>query len=185
MICEAYWLSEDGRRVPALGGVDGAPKAETGEERGRLISLAAARKSHFGYSEEFNGYLLRNLQEIPHFVGKVWPAWKRSYSTEERENVANIRSGITELKLAAKAKLREDRKLDFQWVLNTGKLNLNEEMTRMLMDGDGVPALIPELGIVKLSSDSRELLSRWEELESENPQGFEPYQLFSLFPGGK
>tara|TARA_B100000212_G_scaffold294253_1_gene236875 strand:+ start:10237 stop:12732 length:2496 start_codon:yes stop_codon:yes gene_type:complete len=186
LICEAYWLSEDGRRVPALGGVDGAPKAETGEERGRLISLAArARKSHFVYSEEFNGYLLQNLQEIPYFVGEVWPVWKRSYLTEERENVAHIRSGMTELKLAAKAKLREDRKLDLQWFLNTGKLNLDEEMTRMLMDGDGVPTLIPELGIVKLSSDSRELLSRWEDLESENPQGFEPYQLYSLFPEQK
>ncbi len=186
LICEAYWLTDDGRRTPALGGVDGAPKAETADERGRLISLAArARKSHFAYSEEFNGYLLRNLNEIPFFVGKVWPVWKRSFSTEERENVSNIRNGITELKVAAKAKLREDRKLDLQWVLNTGKLNLTEEMTRMLMESDGVPALIPELGIVKLSGESRELLDRWEDLETENPQGFEPYQLFSLFPDEK
>ncbi len=186
LICEAYWLIDDGRRTPAFGGAEGAPNAETADERGRLISLAArARKSHFVYSEEFNGYLLRNLNEIPFFVGKVWPAWKRSFSTEERENVSNIRNGITELKVAAKAKLREDRKLDLQWVLNTGKLNLTEEMTRMLMKSDGVPSLIPELGIVKLSGDSRELLERWEDLESENPQGFEPYQLFSLFPDEK
>lgn len=186
LICEAYWLSEDGGKVPALGGAEGAPKAETGEERGRLISLAArARKSHFVYSEELNGYLLKHLQEIPFFVGKVWPVWKRSYSTEERENVANIRDGLTELKLSAKAKLGKNGKLDLKWVLNTGKLNLSEEMARALMDRDGVPALIPELGIVKLSRDSRELLDRWEDLDAENPNGFEPYQLFSLFPDEK
>lgn len=186
LICEAYWVSEDGRMAPALGGKEGAPKAETAEERGRLISLAArARKSHFDYSEEFNGYLLRNLQEIPFFVGKVWPVWKRSYSTEERENVANIKEGITELKLEAKAKLEENRKLDLKWVLNAGKLNLSEEMASALMNGSGAPALIPELGIVNLSPASRELLERWEDLESENAQGLEPYQLFTLFPDGK
>jgi len=186
LICEAYWLSEDGRMAPALGGEEGAPKAETAEERGRLISLAArARKSHFVYSEEFNGYLLRNLQEIPFFVGKVWPVWKRSYSTEERENVANIKEGITELKLGAKARLGKDRKLDLKWVLNAGRLNLSEEMANALMNGSGAPALIPELGIVNLSPESRDLLDRWEDLESANAQGFEPYQLFTLFPDGK
>ena len=51
LICEAYWLLEDGSRKPALGGSKGAPRAETVEERERLITLAArARKSHFTYS---------------------------------------------------------------------------------------------------------------------------------------
>ncbi len=185
LICEAYWLTEGGGRVPALGGADGAPEAESGEERGRLISLAAkARKSHFVYSEEFNGYLLRHLQEIPFFVSKVWPNWKQSYSTEERENVANIQEGFQELTLGAKARLNSKGKLEVKWKLDTGKLSLSEELARSLVERSDSPTLIPELGIVKLSHESRELLNRWEEMETKRSSGFERYQLFSLFPDG-
>lgn len=186
LICEAYWLSEDGKKAPALGGVDGDPKAESADERGRLISLAArARKSHFVYSEEFNGYLLRHLTEVPHFVGKVWPSWKESYSTEERDNVSNIRDGLTELTLGAKANLDNKGRLNVEWKLDAGSLTLSEELARSLLNHSESPALIPELGIVTLSQESRELLDRWEDLKAENPNGFQPYQLFSLFPEGK
>lgn len=186
LICEAYWLLEDGSKTPALGGIEGVPRAETGEERQRLITLAArARKSHFTYSAEFNGYLLESLQEIPFFVGKVWPTWKRSFSTEERDNVANIRDGFTELSLAAKAKLNEQGSLDVKWVLNTGQMDLSDEMARVLLGRRDAPTLIPELGIVKLSQASRELMERWDELEEPDTTGFQPYQLFSLFPDGK
>jgi len=186
LICEAYWLLEDGSRKPALGGSKGAPRAETVEERERLITLAArARKSHFTYSEQFNGYVLKHLQQIPFFVSKVWPTWKGSFSTEERDNVANIREGFTELTLNAKATLNSEGTLDVKWVLNTGQMDLSDEMARVLLGRRDVPALIPELGIVKLSQASRDLMKRWDELEEPDAAGFEPYQLFSLFPDGK
>jgi superfamily II DNA or RNA helicase len=186
LICEAYWLRKDGTKTPALGGTEGAPRAETVEERERLITLAArARKSHFIYSEQFNGYLLKHLQQIPFFVSKVWPTWKRSFSTEERDNVANIRAGFTELTLNAKASLNSKGTLDVKWVLNAGQMDLSDEMARVLLGRRDVPALIPELGIVKLSQASRDLMNNWEELEGADAVGFQPYQLFSLFPDGK
>lgn len=186
LICEAYWISEDGSRTPALGGKDGAPKAETAEERGRLITLAArARKSHFTYSERFNGYVLAQLQEIPFFIAKVWPAWKRSFSTEEREYVANIKDGFTELTIGAKAKIGNRGGLELSWSVNAGQVSLSQEMARALMDRSDSPALIPELGIVKLSRESQDTMKRWQELEEPGRNGLEPYQLFSLFPDGQ
>ncbi|OUW16179.1 MAG: hypothetical protein CBD18_07485 [Opitutales bacterium TMED158] len=186
LICEAYWLSEDGSLSPALGGANGAPKAESAEERGRLITLAArARKSHFTYSEHLNGYVLSQLQEIPFFLGKVWPTWQRSFSTEERENVANIKDGFTELNLEARAKLGKKGRLEVKWSVGAGHVSLSDEMARALLDRRDSPALIPELGIVALSLESKETMRRWEELEETEGDGLRPYQLFSLFPDGK
>ncbi|MEM9159524.1 MAG: DEAD/DEAH box helicase [Verrucomicrobiota bacterium] len=186
LICEAYWLTEDGVRSPALRVEDGTPNAEDGEERGRLITLAArARKSHFKYSPEFNGYLLENLHEIPFFIHKVWPTWKKAFSTEEREYVANIKENFTELKVSAKAGMTAKGGLNVQWVVNSGGSVLSEELAHQLMNGAASPLLIPEYGIVKLSAESRKTLGKWEEMVEEN-QGmeFQPYQLFSLFPDG-
>lgn len=186
LICEAYWLSEDGKKEPALSVAEGAPMARTAEERGRLISLAArAHKSHFTYSQEFNGYLLTRLHEIPFFVQNVWPGWKRLYSTEERDNVSNIRDGFKELKLEAKAKLEPNGRLGLSWSLGSGGLSLSDELARNLVGNADSHTLIPEIGIVTLSGDSKELLKRWEELEPQEDDGFKPYQLFSLFPDGK
>ncbi len=186
LICEAYWLSEDGKKEPALSVAEGAPMARTAEERGRLISLAArAHKSHFTYSQEFNGYLLTRLQEIPFFVQNVWPGWKRLYSTEERDNVSNIRDGFKELKLQAKANLEPSGSLGLSWSLGSNGLSLSDELARNLVGNADSHTLIPEIGIVTLSGDSKELLERWEELEPQEEEGFKPYQLFSLFPDGK
>ena len=184
LICETYWLSDEGVREPALSVAEGAPMAKTAEERGRLISLAArAHKSHFTYSQEFNGYLLTRLQEIPFFVQNVWPGWKRLYSTEERDNVSNIRDGFKELKLEAKANLEKGGRLALRWSLGSGGLSLSDELARNLVEN--ADSLIPEIGIVTLSGDSKELLQRWEELEPQDDDSFKPYQLFSLFPDGK
>jgi SNF2 family DNA or RNA helicase len=186
LICEAYWLSDEGSREPALSVAEGAPMAKTADERGRLISLAArAHKSHFTYSQEFNGYLLTRLQEIPFFIQNVWPGWKRLYSTEERENVSNIRDGFKELNVQAKAKLESGGRLALGWSLGSGSLSLSDELARNLVDSADSHTLIPEIGIVTLSSDSKELLKRWEALEPQEDDTFKPYQLFSLFPDGK
>ena len=186
LICEAYWLSDEGAREPALGVAKGAPMAKTAEERGRLISLAArAHKSNFTYSQEFNGYLLTRLQEIPFFVQNVWPGWKRLYSTEERDNVSNIRDGFKDLKLQARANLDSDGRLSLGWSLGSGGLSFSDELARNLVENADSHTLIPEIGIVTLSEDSKELLKRWEELEPQDDDSFKPYQLFSLFPDGK
>ena len=157
--------------------------AKTAEERGRLISLAArAHKSHFTYSQEFNGYLLTRLQEIPFFVQNVWPGWKRLYSTEERDNVSNIRDGFKELKLEAKANLEKGGRLALRWSLGSGGLSLSDELARNLVENADSHTLIPEIGIVTLSGDSKELLQRWEELEPQDDDSFKPYQLFPFSP---
>ena len=186
LICEAYWLSGEGVREPALSVAEGAPMAKTAEERERLISLAArAHKSHFTYSQEFNGYLLARLQEIPFFVQNVWPGWKRLYSTEERYNVSNIRDGHKELNLEAKANLEKSGRLALRWSLESGGLSLSDELARSLVENADSHTLIPEIGIVTLSEDSKKSLQRWGELEPQEDDSFKPYQLFSLFPDGK
>lgn len=184
LICEAYWISEDGIRNPALRIDTGAPNAETADERGRLIALATkARKSHFKYSAEFNGYLLESLHEIPFFIHQVWPVWKKVFSWEERENVANIRETVTMLKVQANVDISDTGKLDLDWVFRSGQGFLGEEATAQLLASDGKASLIPELGIVQIDAESRTLIEQWKQKEeSEENVEMEPYHLFSLFP---
>lgn len=184
LICEAYWVSEDGIRNPALRADTGAPNAETGEERGKLIALATkARKSHFKYSAEFNGYLLESLSEIPFFIHRVWPTWKEGFSWEERDNVVNIRETATMLKAHAHVDVNEMGNLDLDWVFRSGQGMLNAEDTARLLASGGKPTLVPELGIVQVDQESRNLMEEWKQKEeSEDVVQLEPYHLFSLFP---
>lgn len=186
LICEAYWLSEDGTRVSALSKEDGAPRANNSEERGRLIMLAArARKSHFVYSPEFGGYLLENLREVVFFIQSVWPGWKQRFSTEERENVKHIQQGVVELKLKPKASRAEAGGLDIQWVFDSGAKLLDSGLADELLARGEEPMLVPELGVVKLSEDSQRALSSWKEIEPEASGAGQLYQLFSLFGEGE
>ncbi len=183
VICEAYWIDSDEKHVPALRIDTGAPNAENGTERGRLITLAArARKSHFSYSAEFNGYLLVSLNEISHFIHKVWPVWKKSFSTEDRPNIANVAIGFTKVDLKAEAKLNDKGKLDLEWVMSSGDKMLDREDAALVLAGAGVPVLLPKVGIVRLDNQSQMLIDEWKRIE-EDAEGaeLEPYQLFSLF----
>ncbi len=182
LICEAYWLAEDGSRVSALSPEDGSPRANTSEERGRLIMLAArSRKSRFRYASEFGAYLLENLREVVHFVQNVWPDWERRFSTEEGENVKRLKQGVVELQVGAKASRNAVGGLDVQWVFDSGRRMLDSEIALSLMDGEQDTALIPELGVVKLSDESKRLLDSWRESETEVGGAGQLYQLFSIF----
>jgi len=188
LICEAYWIGEDGKRCPALGGSDDVSGARNAAERGRLISLAArARKSHFVFSEKFNGYVLQNLHEIPFFVSNIWPVWRKEFSTEERAPIGKIGPNSIELELQATARIDGSGALDLRWLLNAGKHLVSPEDLEKLTSSTGAAALMPEVGIVKLSTASLELINRWKALSEESlaKGGFKPYQLFSLFPDGK
>lgn len=185
LICEAYWLDEDGSRAPALSHKDGSPRANNSEERGRLIVLAArARKANFQFSSDFNGYLLEDLREVAFFIQNVWPTWRKWFSTEERANVRHIQKGIREIQLGAKAGRRRSGSLDIQWVFDSGRRILDADLAEKLMERQDEPILVPELGIVKLSSDSRQILGAWQDLESESGGAVEPYHIFSLFGEG-
>lgn len=182
LICEAFWIDEDGSRVSALSHEDGSPRANTTDERGRLIVLAArARKSHFDFSPEFGGYLLENAREIVFFIQNVWPSWKRWFSTQERENIQHIKQGITEIHLGAKVGTDRKGKLDVRWVFDSGRKALELDVARDLLRRDNDPALVPELGIVKLAEESKRLLHSWEGDGQEGDGRGEFYNLFSLF----
>ncbi len=186
LICEAYWLSEDGTRVSALSKEDGSPRANNSEERGRLIMLAArARKSHFVYSPEFGGYLLENLREVVFFIQTVWPTWKSRFSTEERENVKHIQRGVVEIKLKPQARRTQTGGLDIQWVFDSGAKLLDSGLADELLARNEEPMLVPELGVVKLSEESHRALSAWKEVEPDASGSGQLYQLFSLFGEGE
>lgn len=186
LICEAYWLSKDGKRVSALSREDGAPRANSSEERGLLIMLAArARKSHFGYSPEFGGYLLENLREVVFFIQSVWPTWKRRFSTEERENVKHIQQGVVEIAVKPQASRSDGGGLDIQWVFDSGSKLLDSGLADELLARGDEPILVPELGVVKLSEGSHRALSSWKEIESDSSGEGQLYQLFSLFGEGE
>lgn len=182
LICEAYWIGEDGERVSALSKEDGSPRANNSEERGRLIMLAArARKSHFRYSPEFGGYLLENLREIVFFIQSVWPSWKARFSTEERENVKHIQKGVVEIKLTARAQAGRSGGLEVQWLFDEGSRLLETSLAEELLAREDDAMLVPELGVVKLSDESRRVLNAWQEVEPEQGGTGHLYQLFSLF----
>lgn len=186
LICEAYWLSADGSRVSALSKEDGAPRANNSAERGRLIMLAArARKSHFGYSPEFGGYLLENLREVVYFIQSVWPTWKARFSTEERENVKHIQQGVVEIKLKPRASRATSGGLDIQWVFDSGSKFLESGLADELLSRGDEPMLVPELGVVRLSEESHQALEAWKEIESDASGSGQLYQLFSLFGQGE
>ncbi len=182
LICEAYWLSDDGTRVSALSKKDGAPRANNSDERGRLIMLAArARKSHFGYSPEFGGYLLENLREVVFFIQTIWPTWKARFSTEERENVKHLQQGVVEIKLKPQASRAQSGGLDIQWVFDSGAKLLDSGLADELLAANDEPMLVPELGVIKLTEESHQALTAWREVEADASGAGQLYQLFSLF----
>jgi len=183
----AYWLAEDGSRTPAVG-KGSTNGAENAEERGRLIVLAArARKAHFVYDEALEAYALRHAREIPHFASRVWPQWKKDFSTEEDETIALIGEREREVELSAEAALDERGGLDLKWVFGSGRSLLSEEEAALLADAGPEPVLLPRRGLVTLSPRARGLLRQWRELSGGNgrPGRLAPYQLFSLFPEGE
>ncbi len=185
LVCQAYWLSDRDERTPALRDGDGSPRARNSVERERLITLAAlARKSHFEYCADFNGYLLENLAEIPFFIHKVWPSWKKSFSTEEHENISRVQESVTALDVRARATLGEGGKLDLQWIFDSGRGLLSPEDQELLLKNNGSPILAPEHGIIRLSSASRQLIADWDHTGKSSGENSERqlYQLFSLFP---
>jgi SNF2 family DNA or RNA helicase len=194
---QAQWLETDRKtRVPALG--PGAHAAGNGHvssaERAKLIGLAAyARKAHFQYDHDTGVYLLESLVEIPNFLRTTLPAWKRIFTVELDEKAANLLKGTRSIEIEAVAEgdaaaaggrgAGNETALNLRWIFRAGERMLTDGEVASLLKRGGQPVILPNLGIVSLSTERWDSYCSWQKNISESAEGesVPPYLIFSLF----
>jgi len=188
---QAYWVAADKKtRHAALGpgahaGSNGNGHVSTGE-RAKLIGLAAyARKAHFQYNQDTGVYLMESLVEIPNFLKVTLPLWKRVFSIELDDKTANLLKGTRSIEIEAVAERASgDAGLNLRWIFRAGERMLTDGEVASLLRRGGQPVILPNLGIVALSSEKWESYSSWRRNIEETQEGgaaLLQYLVFSLF----
>jgi superfamily II DNA or RNA helicase len=188
---QAFWIEPDKKtRQPALGpdahsSNNGNGHVSSGE-RAKLIGLAAyARKAHFQYSQDTGVYLMESLVEIPNFLKVTLPLWKRLFSIELDDKTANLLKGTRSIEIEAVAeRASNDAGLNLRWIFRAGERMLTDGEVSALLKRGGQPVILPNLGIVALSTEKWESYTSWSKNIEETQEGgtaqFQ-YLVFSLF----
>jgi superfamily II DNA or RNA helicase len=193
---QAFWIEPDGKaRQPALGlaaHVGGNGHISSGE-RAKLIGLAAyARKAHFQYDQETGAYLLESLVEIPNFLKTTLPAWRKIFAVELDERAAKLLKGTRTIEIEAVAERApggasngrsDEAALNLRWIFRSGERLLTDSEVSTLLKRGGEPVILPNLGIVSLTSERWASYCAWQKNIAETPDGgaLQPYIIFSLF----
>ncbi|MGD1031490.1 MAG: DEAD/DEAH box helicase [Opitutaceae bacterium] len=192
---QAFWNDHDGKgRQPALGlaaHAGGNGHISSGE-RAKLIGLAAyARKAHFQYDQETGAYLLESLVEIPNFLKTTLPAWRRIFAVELDERAAKLLKGTRAIEIEAVAERAsggsnapaDGAALNLRWIFRSGERLLTDSEVSTLLKRGGEPVILPNLGIVSLTSERWASYCAWQKNIAETPDGgaLPPYIVFSLF----
>src|SRR5277367_4217111 len=188
---QAHWVEADRKtRNPALGpsahaGSNGNGHVSSGE-RAKLIGLAAyARKAHFQYNQDTGAYLMESLVEIPNFLKVTLPLWKRVFSIELDDKTAHLLKGTRSIEIEAVAERAVgDAGLNLRWIFRAGERMLTDGEVSALLRRGGQPVILPNLGIVALSSEKWESYSSWRRNIEETQEGGAAqlqYLVFSLF----
>jgi len=186
---QASWIEADRKtHTPALG-----PDAHAGAnghvssgERAKLIGLAAyARKAHFHYNQDTGAYLMESLVEIPNFLKVTLPLWKRVFVIELDDKTANLLKGTRAVEIEAVAERASgEAGLNLRWIFRAGERMLTDAEVSALLKRGGQPVILPNLGIVALSSEKWDSYSSWRRNLEETQQGgaaLLQYLVFSLF----
>ncbi|GAB5559620.1 MAG: hypothetical protein SynsKO_12670 [Synoicihabitans sp.] len=190
----AFWQSKDKTRVPALGDAahaDGIAHV-TSSERAKLIGLAAyAKKAHFQFNKKTGVYLLSNVAEVPTFLKGTMTGWRRLFTIELDNNVANLIQETKRIHVEAVAGRKEvegggDRTggaLDLRWIFKAGEQLLTDQEVRSLLRRGKTPTILPSVGIVELPTDQIQAIESWRQNVEDTHGGGElsPYLVFSLF----
>ncbi|MDR1281991.1 MAG: DEAD/DEAH box helicase [Opitutaceae bacterium] len=199
---EAFWVDDDGSRVPALGAAaQGRARPPGSVERARLIGLAAyARRAHFAYSQELGAYVLASVAEVTNFLKTTLPAWKKLFAIELCPTSANLLAGAREITIEAVAAPRRNGRngpagaagaggvaggLDLRWIFRAGEHLLSDaEVALVTRNGGSAPSLLPGVGIVTLPVGKLASVAAWQRGVRETRTGggeVPPYLIFSLF----
>lgn len=193
----AFWQDRAKKRVPALGEVahaDGNGHV-TSSERAKLIGLAAyARKAHFEFSNKTGVYLMRNVAEIPTFLKGTMTGWRRLFTIELDNNVANLIQEPKQIQVEAVAGRktsaagpdghgRDVGALDLRWIFKAGEQLLTDQEVRSLLRRGKSPTILPNVGIVELPTDQIQAIESWRQNveETHGEAELSPYLVFSLF----
>ncbi|AHF92016.1 serine/threonine protein kinase [Opitutaceae bacterium TAV5] len=190
---EAFWVDDDGSRVPALGAAaQGRAQPPSSAERAKLIGLAAyARRAHFAYSQELGAYVLASVAEVTNFLKTTLPAWKKLFETELCATSANLLAGAREITIEAVAGPRRNGSagagggLDLRWIFRAGEHLLSDaEVALVTRNGGSAPSMLPGVGIVTLPVEKLASVAAWQRSVKETRTGageIPPYLIFSLF----
>ncbi len=170
---QAYWVSADKSRVPALGPAahgQGVP-AVSSSERAKLIGLASyARKAHFVYKQETGRYLMSSVAEIPNFLKTTLPAWKRLFGVELDASSLLLLRGTQEITIEATAGTMKrggrgagvESALDLRWIFKAGERLLTEAEVALLTAKNTTTVILPRVGIVSLPVDRLAAVKAWQ-----------------------
>ncbi len=193
----AFWQSKDKKRVPALGDAaheEGIAHVSS-SERAKLIGLAAyARKAHFQFNKKSGVYLMEIVAEVPTFLKGTMTGWRRLFSIELDNNVANLIKDTKKIHVEVVAGRKSlngqggggDKSggaLDLRWIFKAGEQLLTDQEVRSLLRRGKTPTILPNVGIVELPTEQIQAIESWRQNveETHGGGGLSPYLVFSLF----
>lgn len=191
LVCEPWWMENGEAAAPAYPAREGgsgsgqrpAAVAPSVAERMKLISLTAlAKKSHFHFEADLGAFLLENVEEIPHFVQNVLPAWERQFKVEKTAVVDHLGAGVASVQVEARARRTAAAGIDLEWIFRSGERLIDEDGVKALAKANGQAVMVPDVGLVRLEPEKLETVRRWREAVGEFRAEHAPaYLLFSLF----
>lgn len=196
LVFEAAWQNENGTRSPlqGFGPSDPGSHARNIEERKRMLNLTAfAKRARFRFSSQDHEYVLGDLRQIPEFLKRSLPEWKRQFTIEMTEGARTLAGGLKTVTFRASATSAQlpvaggngggGGGLDLRWIFESGERLLTSSESAKLLAAPGAPILIPDIGLVSLVDEKAEQLRRMRSGLAELPEGapLPHYIVFSLF----
>ena len=189
LVFSASWEFKDGKTRRAFG-EKCLPIAElTDTQRENLVRLATMSRKHgFKYDSEI--YLLSEISKIPSFLQAALPVWEKYFIIRKDKHVDLLALGerSVELKPIAKNLASNDTDFDIEWVSSVGGQIIDSADLPKLMGGISTLRIVPEYGILRVSSDATTFVRN---VERAREFGFEEgkiprYMLLSIseFSGG-
>ncbi len=184
LACEAFWIAEDGRRLPAYGAGSANTLQLSSADRAKAIGLATyARKAHFRFHTEKHVYVLELVREIPEFLRNGLPQWRKHFTVEIDPAVKALQDGPRAIEIEAQAvRHRGGAGIDLRWVFRAGERLLTATEVEEVTKQAGQQVLLPGVGIVALAADKWEGVQAWKRMAADlHGRALPPYLVFSLF----
>ncbi len=160
----AHWIMRDGKKRKAFGDnclpVDSLSSAECEN----LIRLATfARRSGFKYESEM--YVLSEISKIPIFLSSELPRWKRYFTIKKDRLVDLLKLGERRVQLRPSAKSVSGDSADFdvEWAPCIGDESIDASELGKLVGGASSVRIIPDYGIVRVSSADSQFVRNVEQ----------------------
>jgi superfamily II DNA or RNA helicase len=179
---DAFWKSLDGgASEPALKLYKQAAAQISESERESIIRLTAlARKNGFELGLKKHDYLLKDFSKIPAMVKTELDIWQKYFELDLTPEVLHLAKG-SQIATVEVTACEDGENLRFNWLFLLKGCELTKEQIRLVLKAGRGTALIPSLGLVKLSDEQADIVADWQEAILNGSGSVPKYMLFSIF----